>query len=167
MRSPNSRWWLTSHRKSLQLQGPLPTSHFFGSTRPRRWIQRRNRRRKMYELQFHPHGTRAASLNCFLPSQTSGLSGQNRCKIGRLIQAFARSSPRLPVFWNPGARWFVVTLYVLEQPSDELQQFFGGSIIRNSKVFRRVVRAKIYAVRIAFFRRRFADSLKQGQPRIR
>ena len=47
------------------------------------------------------------------------------------------------------------------------EQFFGGSIIRDSKVFRRAVRAKFYAVRIAFFRRKFADSLKQGQPRIR
>ena len=44
---------------------------------------------------------------------------------------------------------------------------FGGSMIRDSKVFRRAVPAKFYAVRIAFFRRRFADSLKQGQPRMR
>ena len=40
-------------------------------------------------------------------------------------------------------------------------------MIRDSNVFRRALRAKFYAVRIAFFRRRFADSLKQGQPRIR
>ena len=40
-------------------------------------------------------------------------------------------------------------------------------MIRDSKVFRRAVRAKFYAVRIAFFRKRFVDSLKQGQPRIR
>ena len=40
-------------------------------------------------------------------------------------------------------------------------------MIRDSKVFRRAVRAKFYAVRIGFFWRRFADSLKQGQPRIR
>ena len=40
-------------------------------------------------------------------------------------------------------------------------------MIRDSNVFRRALRAKFYAARIAFFRRRFADSLKQGQPRIR
>ena len=56
---------------------------------------------------------------------------------------------------------------MLEKLGDELQQVFGGSIIRNSKVFRRAVRAKFYAVRIAFSQRRFADSLKQGQLRIR
>ena len=48
-----------------------------------------------------------------------------------------------------------------------LQQVFEGSMIRDSKVFRRAVRAKFYAVRIAFSQRRFADSLKQGQFRIR
>ena len=47
-----------------------------------------------------------------------------------------------------------------------LEQVFGGPIIRDSKVFRRAVREKKYAVPIAFFRRRFADSLKQSQPRI-
>ena len=36
-----------------------------------------------------------------------------------------------------------------------------------AKVFRRAVLAELYAVRIAFFRRKFADSLKQGQHRIR
>ena len=39
-------------------------------------------------------------------------------------------------------------------------------MIRDSNVFRRAVRAKYYAVRIAFFRRRFADSPKQCQSRI-
>ena len=28
-------------------------------------------------------------------------------------------------FWDRGARWFVGRLYVLEQPGDELQRFFG------------------------------------------
>ena len=56
---------------------------------------------------------------------------------------------------------------MLEQPGDELQQVFGGSIVRNSKVFRRAVQAKFYALRIAFSRRRLADSLQQDQPRIR
>ena len=49
----------------------------------------------------------------------------------------------------------------------DCSRFFGGAMIRDSKVFSRAVQAKFYAVRIAFFRRRFADSLKQGQPRIR
>ena len=40
-------------------------------------------------------------------------------------------------------------------------------MIRDSNVFRRAVRAKLYAVRIAFFWRKFADSLKQDQTRIR
>ena len=44
---------------------------------------------------------------------------------------------------------------------------FGGSMIRKSKVFRRAVREKKTAVRNSVFRRRFADSVKQGQPRIR
>ena len=29
-------------------------------------------------------------------------------------------------FWDRDARWFVMRLYVLEQPGDELQHFFGG-----------------------------------------
>ena len=44
---------------------------------------------------------------------------------------------------------------------------FEGSIIRYSKVFRRAVQAKFYGLHIAFFRGRFADSSKQGQPKIR
>ena len=48
-----------------------------------------------------------------------------------------------------------------------LEQLFEGSIILGSKVFRRAVRANFYVVRIAFSRRRFADSLTQGLPRIR
>ena len=41
-------------------------------------------------------------------------------------------------------------------------------MIRGLKVFGRAVQAKFDAVRRAFFRRRFADSLsKRGQPRTR
>ena len=56
---------------------------------------------------------------------------------------------------------------VVRAGGKRLQQFFKGSMIRDSKVFRRAVRAKFYAVRIVFSQRRFTDSLKNGQPRIR
>ena len=68
-------------------------------------------------------------------------------------------------FRDRGARWFVVRLYVLEQLKKTVAMF-GGSMIRDSNVFRKVVQANFCAVRIAFYRRRFADSLKQGQFRI-
>ena len=50
----------------------------------------------------------------------------------------------------------------------DCSSFFGASMIRGLKVFGRAVQAKFDAVRRAFFRRRFADSLsKRGQPRTR
>ena len=63
-------------------------------------------------------GTACCSL---LPG---GSMRQNRCKIGRLTQAVRKVIPAPARFWDLGARWFVVRLHVLEQPGDELQQFF-------------------------------------------
>ena len=51
---------------------------------------------------------------------------QNPGKIGLLIQAVYEVTSAPARFWDRGARWFVVRLYVLEQPGDELQRFFGG-----------------------------------------
>ena len=50
----------------------------------------------------------------------------NPGKIGFLIQAVHEVTSAPARFWDRGARWFVVRLYVLEQPGDELQRFFGG-----------------------------------------
>ena len=62
---------------------------------------------------------------------------KTRRKYGVRSRWFSKSSPRLPGF-EIVARCFVVRLYVLEQLGDELQLFW----------------------------KRFAGSLKQGQPRI-
>ena len=51
---------------------------------------------------------------------------QNPGKIGLLIQAVYEVTSAPARFWDRGARWFVVRLYVLEQPGDELQRFFVG-----------------------------------------
>ena len=89
--------------KSLQQQIPPSTSHLFGSTRPKRRIQRRN----IYGLQFYPSGTTAVFRNCLLSPPARGLSRQNparrlsrqnQCKIDVRSRWFSRSSPRLPVF---------------------------------------------------------------------
>ena len=50
----------------------------------------------------------------------------NPGKIGPLIQAVHEVTSAPARFWDRGARWFVVRLYVLEQPGDELRRFFGG-----------------------------------------
>ena len=128
------------------------------------------RRRQIYGLQLHTSRTTAVPsmiVTCLLLPTAGGSLRQNSGKIGLLIQAVRKVASAPAHFWDRGARWFVVRLYVLKQPGEELQQFLRGSIVRNSKVFRRAVRAKFYAVRIALFRGRFTDSLKQGQPRIR
>ena len=46
------------------------------------------------------------------------------------------SRGRLSAFWDRGARCFLVRLYVLEQ-LDKTAALFGGSMIRDSRVFRR------------------------------
>ena len=48
---------------------------------------------------------------------------QNTGKIERLIQAVCKVIPVPVHVWDRGARWFVMRLYVLEQPGDELQHF--------------------------------------------
>ena len=77
--------------------------------------------------------------------QESNLSAPPYCRrvletksrqIELLIQAVRKVTSAPAHVWDRGARWFVVRLYVLEQPGDELQRFFQS---------------------------RFAVSLKQGQ----
>ena len=123
-------------------------------------------KKENHGLQFNSSGTTAVSGNCLLLPTAGESLRQNPSKIGRLIQAVRKIISAPARFRDRGARSFVVKLYVLEQ-LENTSAAFGGSMIRDSKVFRRAVRAKLYAVRIVFFRRRFADSLKQGQPRIR
>ena len=49
----------------------------------------------------------------------------NPGKIGPLIQAIHEVTSAPARFGDRDARWFVVRLYVLEQPGDDLQRFFG------------------------------------------
>ena len=44
-------------------------------------------------------------------------------KIELLIQAVCKVTSAPAYFWDRGARWFVVRLYVLEKLGDELQRF--------------------------------------------
>ena len=112
--------WRCAHQQPLVAQfppakppqrRPPSTSHYYSSTRPRR----RNRRRKTYGLQFHQPGTTAASGNCLLLPTAGGSLRHNPGKIGRLIQAVRKVISAPARFWDRGARWFVVRLYVLEQ----------------------------------------------------
>ena len=48
---------------------------------------------------------------------------QNPDKVELLIQAVRKVTSAPAHFWDRGAPWFVVRLYVLEQPGDELQRF--------------------------------------------
>ena len=105
-------------------------------------------------------------VTCLLLPTAGGSLRQNPGKIGLLIQAVRKVTSAPAHFGDRDARWFVVRLYVLEQ-LEKTAAVFEGSRIRDSKVFRRAVRANVYAVRIAFSQRRFADSLKQDQPRVR
>ena len=91
-------------------------------TRPRRRIQRR----QSYGFQFHPPGTTAVfgEINYLLPPPAGGLSRQNRCKIGRSIQAVLKVVSAPARVWDRGARCFVVRLYVLER-LDEAAAFFA------------------------------------------
>ena len=110
--------------KSLRQRRSPSTSHLLGSTRPRRRIQRR----QIYGLQFHPPGMTAVSgeINCLLPPPAGGLSRQNRCKIGRLIQAVLKVVSATARFWDRSARCFVVGLYVLERLGEVAAFFFKG-----------------------------------------
>ena len=83
---------------------------------------------KIYGLQLHTPRTTAASsrrVTCLLLPTAGGFLRQNPGKIGLLIQAVRKVTSAPAHFWDRGARWFVVRLYVLEQPGDELQLFFG------------------------------------------
>ena len=75
-------------------------------------------------LQFHPPRMTAVSSRrgtCLL--LPTGSLRQNPGKIGLMIQAVHDVTSAPARFWDRGARWFVVRLYVLEQPGDELQRF--------------------------------------------
>ena len=81
----------------------------------------------MRRLQLHKsRTTAAASGDCLLLPTTGRSLRLNPGKIGLLIQAVRKATSAPARFWDRGARWFVVRLYVLEQPGDELQRFFGG-----------------------------------------
>ena len=81
----------------------------------------------MRRLQLHTsRATAAACGDCLLLPTTGGSLRLNPGKIGLLIQAVHEVTSAPAWFWDRGACWFVVRLYVLEQPGDELQRFFGG-----------------------------------------
>ena len=63
-----------------------------------------NPKEKNYGLQFHPHCTTAAFRNCLLLPTAGGSLRQNRCKIGRLIQAVRKVIPAPARFGDRGAR---------------------------------------------------------------
>ena len=74
-----------------------------------------------------PRTTVVASLRkvtCLLLPTAGESLRQNPGKIGLLIQAIRKVTSAPAHLWDRGARWFVVRLYVLEQPGDELQRFF-------------------------------------------
>ena len=119
-----------------------PWLHLFGSTRPRRRIQRR----QIYGLQLHPPGTTTAvsgEINYLLPRLAGRSLRQNPGKIGRSIQVVLKVVSTPVRFWARGACCFVVRLCVLEW-RDEAAAFYGGSMIRDSQAFRRAVRAKLF-----------------------
>ena len=112
----NSRRWLSSHRQNLHSNG----DHFQRATssvlRDRGTKSRGGLEEgKIYGLQFHPLGTTAASGNYLLLPTAGGSLRQNRCKIGRLIQAVRKVVSAPARFWDRGVRWIVVKLYGLGQ----------------------------------------------------
>ena len=143
--------------KPLRQRKSPSTCHLFGSTRPRRRIQRR----QIYELQLHPPSTTAVSveINYLLPSSAGGLWRHNQCEIRRSIQAVLKVVPAPACFWDRGARCFVVRVCVLEQ-LDKNGALFGGSVIRDSKAFRRAVQVKHLC---RTYSGKFSGSLKLGR----
>ena len=69
--------------------------------------------------------TAAASRDCLLLHTAGGSLKLIPGIIGPLIQTAHEATPVPARFWDRAARWLVVQLYVLEQPGDELQRFFG------------------------------------------
>ena len=93
-------------------------------------------RRKIYGFQFHMPRTTAASfrrVTCLLLPTAGGSLRQNPGKLGLLIQAVRKVTSAPAHFWNPDARWFVLRLYVLDQPGDELQHFFRTRFVASLK----------------------------------
>ena len=131
MRTTSAAGGLLPTGKTSTAIKPPSTSHLFGSTRPRRQIQRR----LIYGLKFHPRCTKTVSgdINCLLPPPAGGSSRQNQGKIGCLIQAVIKVVPAPARFWERGARCFVVRLCVLEQLVT-ICSVFGGSMIQASKL---------------------------------
>ena len=85
----------------------------------------------------------SGEINCLLPPPAGGSLRQNLGKIGRSIQVVLKVISAPACLWERGARCFVVRLCVLER-LNEAAAFFGGSLIRDSKAFRRAVRAKLF-----------------------
>ena len=79
-------------------------------------------------------------------------------QIERSIQAVLQVASAPARFGDRGASCFVVRLCVLEQ-LDKTAAGFGGSMIRDSKAFRRPPRAKLPRA----YSGQFAGSLKQGR----
>ena len=83
----------------------------------------------------------AASENCLLLPPAGGLLRHNPDKIGRLIQVVVKVVSAPARSGDRGARCFVWRFMLR---LDEVAAFFGGSVIRDSKAFRRAVLAKLF-----------------------
>ena len=69
---------------------------------------------------------RAASGDCLLLPTAGGSMRLNPGEIGLWIQAVRKVTSAPAHFWDRGARWFVVRLYVMETAGGELRRFIGG-----------------------------------------
>ena len=96
------------------------------------------------------------AVSCLLPIPAGWSSRQNQEKIGRLIQAVLKVVSAPAHFGDRGARCFVWRFML---GLDDTAAFFGGSVVRDSKAFRRAVRAKLRRA----YSGQFAGSLKQGR----
>ena len=112
-----------------------------------------NPKPKKEGLQFYPTDAIAGFGNCLLPPPAGESIKQNPGKIGRSIQAVFKVVSAPAHLWDRGARCFVWRFML---GLDETGAFFGGSMIRDSKAFRKAVRAKLRRAYIG----QFAGSLK-------
>ena len=137
----NSRWWLRSHRRNLHSN----VDHH----------QQANSSVLLdYVSQLHTSRTAAVPsrrVTCLLLHTAGGSLRQNLGKIGLLIQAVRKVIPAPTRFWDRGARWFVVRLYVLEQAGDELHRFseYICCLFEARPVFNTLCREKFLPSRVA------------------
>ena len=90
-----------------------------------------------YDSSFFQESNLPAAPSCWRVIETKFR------QIGRSIPAVFKIVSAPARLWELGAHCFVVRLCVLEWLNDTAA-FFGGSMIRDSKTFRRVVRAKLF-----------------------